>query len=191
MKLGIGFTSRIFVIGAFVIGANLVHAAPITYTVDLSGLGFNDGSVNGTIETDGALGTLGSGDIVSYSLLLNDGIGQTFTLDPGDSSVTLNGTATTATTSLLQFNYDTPDVGALGYFEILDSAAGWGLAFAVPPNQPLGGIVNPDGAGTAGLPEFDPQPITIGTAATPEPSTVVVSGLCLLGVVWRRRWIKK
>jgi len=193
MKLGIGFTSRIFVIGAFVIGANMVQAAAITYTVSLTGLGFDDGSVNGTIETDGTIGTLASGDILSYNLLLNDGIGQTFTLDPGDSIVTLTGTATTATASLLQFNFDTPppsDVGDLGYFEILDSTAGWGFALAVPPNQPLGGIINPDDAGTGGLLYFGTQPITVGTAATPEPSTFVVSGLCLLGVVWRRRWTK-
>jgi PEP-CTERM motif len=126
---------------------------------------------------------------INYDLLLNDGIGQTFTLDPGNSTVTLTGTATTATANLLQFNYDTPpstDVGNLGSFEILDSTAGWGLAFAVPPNQVLGGIINPDGAGTVGLLYFGSQPIMIGTA-TPEPSTLVISGLCLLGVMWRRR----
>ncbi len=193
MKLRFGLASRICVIAAFVFGASLIHAAPIVYTVSQSdfvtsgGLGFNDGTISGTIETDGTIGTLDSSDIISYSLLLNDGIGQTFTLNPGNSTVTLTGTATTATASLLLFNYDTPpssDVGDLGSFEILDSTAGWGVAFAVPPNQPLGGIINPDDAGTAGLLFFNTQPITIGTAATPEPSTLgfVLAGL--VAVVW-------
>lgn len=190
MKLRLGFTSRVCAITAFVFGASLVHAGPIVYTVSQGGLGFDDGTVSGTIETNGTIGTLDSGDIVNYDLLLNDGIGQTFTLDPGNSTVTLTGTATTATASLLQFNYDTPpstDVGDLGSFEILDSTAGWGLAFAVPPNQVLGGILNPDDAGTLGLLYFDSQPITIGTAATPEPSTFAFMLVGLVALLWVSR----
>jgi hypothetical protein len=90
------------VIASLVFGASLVHAGPIVYAVSQSnfwngGLGFDDGTISGTIETDGTIGTIGSSDIISYSLLLNDGIGQMFTLDPGNSSVTITGTATTAT----------------------------------------------------------------------------------------------
>ena len=73
-------------IAAFVFGASLVHAATIVYTVNESdlglsgGIGINEAIYSGTIETNGTLGTLDSGDIIGYSLLLNDGAGQTFTL---------------------------------------------------------------------------------------------------------------
>jgi hypothetical protein len=115
MKLQFRLTSKICVIVACGFCAGLAHASPIVYTVSSSDfvpsmgtLGINGGTVSGTIETDGTIGTLASSDILSYSLLLNDGTGQTFTLVPGNSTATLTGTATTATASLLQFNYDTP-----------------------------------------------------------------------------------
>jgi hypothetical protein len=192
MKLQFSLTSKTCVIAALVFSAGLIHASPIVYTANTSDfvpggqtLGINGGTVSGTIETDGTIGTLDSSDILGWSLLLNDGTGQTFTLNPGNSTATLTGTATTATASLLQFNYDTPDDGALGYFEILDSTDGWGLGFALPGSTANGGITNPDGASDIGILSFDPQPITIGTAA-PEPSTSLLllsSALGMLGVV--------
>ena len=129
----------------------LAQASPIVYDVNLSDLGISEGSVTGTIETDGTIGTLGSSDILSYSLLLNNGIGDTAVVNQINSVVTISGTATTATAGLLQFNFDTPDDGGLGYFEIVNSNNGWGLLFAVPPNQPLAIVENPYGASSAGL----------------------------------------
>jgi hypothetical protein len=183
--------SKTCVIAAFVCGANLVHAGSILYTVSSSDfvpsghiLGINGGTVSGTIETDGTTGTLGSSDLLTWSILLNDGTGQTFTLNPGNSVATLTGTATTATASLLQFNYDTGNVaGDLGYFEILDSTDGWGLEFATASTGAgNGGIINPDSASDIGILSFDPQPITLGTAV-PEPSTFLLLWTSALGML--------
>lgn len=189
MKLQCSSISKICTLAALLFGAGLVHAGSIVYTVSSSDfvpsghiLGLNGGTVSGTIETDGTIGTLGPGDILSWSLLLNDGTGQSFTLNPGNSTATLTGTATTATASLLQFNYDTPDDGALGYFEILDSTAGWGLGFALPGSTANGGITNPDGALDIGILSFDPQPLTIGTVV-PEPSTFLLLLSSALGML--------
>jgi hypothetical protein len=125
----VGCAAAIFLFG----GA--LRAEPIVYSVNLSGLGLNNESITGTIETDGTIGTLGANNILGWNLLLSVGSGQSFAINPGNSNVTITGTATTATANLLQFNYDTPNDGALGYFEILDATAGWGMVFAVPPNE--------------------------------------------------------
>jgi hypothetical protein len=110
MKLQFKFrlTSKICVMAACGFCAGLAHASPIVYTVSTSDfvlgmqiLGINGGTVSGTIETDGTIGTLASSDILSWSLLLNDGAGQTFTLNPGNSTAILTGTATTANGKLV------------------------------------------------------------------------------------------
>jgi hypothetical protein len=172
-----------------VFGAGLVRA-DIIYDVDDTGFGIDGGTATGSIETNGTIGTLDSGDFVTWNLLLSDGIGDSFTINPGNSSITMTGTATTATANLLQFNFDTPpsNAGDLGYFEILDTTAGWGLQYAVPPNTPLAIIDNPDDAFTAGLLSFSPQPVTIGAtpiAATPEPSAFLflASGLGIMATI--------
>lgn len=171
-------------------GSGFVRAGTITYNVNDGPYGLNDATIVGTVETDGTIGTLASSDFLTWDLLLSDGVGDTFTLTPGNSSVTITGTATTATPSLLQFNYDTPDDGALGYFEIMDATAGWGWQLAVPPGTAVGGIVqpNPD-LGTIGLLSFDAQPLAIG--AVPEPSGfwLLSAGLGIIGTLrYAKRW---
>jgi hypothetical protein len=84
---------------------------------------------------------------------------------------------------LLQFNYDTPNDGDLGYFETLDSTDGWGLGFALPGSPANGGITNPDGAFDIGILSFDPQPLTIGTTGAPEPSTFLLLLISALGML--------
>jgi hypothetical protein len=180
-------------IAALVFGSGFVRAAAITYDVNDGPYGINGATIMGTVETDGTIGTLTASDFLTWSLLLSDGVGDTFTLTPGDSSVTITGTATTATPSLLLFNYDTPpstDAGDLGYFEIMDATAGWGWQLAVPPGQSVGGVLqpNPD-LGTIGLLSLSPQPITIG--AVPEPSgfSLLTAGLGIIGALrYGRRW---
>jgi hypothetical protein len=174
-------------IATLMFGSGLVRAAAITYDVDEGPLGINDATIVGTIETDGTIGTLAASDFLTWDLSLSDGVGDSFTLTPGNSSVTITGTATTATSSLLQFNYDTPDNGALGYFEIMDAAAGWGWQLAVPPGTAVGGVIqpNPD-LGTIGLLAFDAQPITIGAvpaSTVPEPSNFALLLSAGLGMI--------
>lgn len=42
--------------------------ADIVYQVDQTGIGFDHGTVTGTIETDGANGTLAASDILNWNL---------------------------------------------------------------------------------------------------------------------------
>jgi hypothetical protein len=176
-------------IATLILCSSFAHGAAITYYVDQGGLGINDATVVGTVETDGTIGTLAASNFLSWNLLLSDGVGDTFTLTPGNSSVTITGTATTATSSLLQFNYDTPNDGALGYFEIVDATAGWGWQLSGPVGNAVGGVLqpNPD-LGTIGLLSFDPQPLTIG--AVPEPSGFALF-LTGFGVIGALRYAKR
>jgi hypothetical protein len=183
------FTGAAFFISAMLIpAAGVCRAGDIIYQVDQGPLGINGGTIVGTVETDGTIGTLAASDFVTWNLLLSDGVGDSITLVPGDSILTITGTATTATSSLLQFNYDTPDDGALGYFEIMDLPAGWGWQLAVPPGTAVGGVIqpNPD-LGDIGLLSFDAQPLTIGVAA-PESSTYAFTmiGLGFLVLIKKR-----
>lgn len=174
-------------ITALTFGSGLARADVITYDVNEGPWGINGATIMGSVETDGAIGTVAASDFLTWSLSLSDGVGDTFMLTPGNSIVTITGTATTATSTLLQFNYDTPDYGALGYFEIMDATAGWGWQLAVPPGTAVGGVVqpNPD-VGTIGLLSFDAQPITIGSdeeSAAPEPSSFALLLFGSLGMI--------
>src|SRR6202035_2540085 len=64
------------------------------------------GSVTGTIGTDGHTGTLASGDILSWDLVLFDG-SNTFELTVGNSTFTVNSTSSSATTAGLFFDFST------------------------------------------------------------------------------------
>ena len=50
------------------VGTSVCSASPITYAVDQTGIGFDNGSVTGTIETDGTTGTLAASDIINWDL---------------------------------------------------------------------------------------------------------------------------
>lgn len=191
MKQNSRYRFLICAIVALMFGSGSVRADTITYDVNEGPLGFTGGTIVGTVQTDGLIGTLAGSDFLTWDLLLSDGAGDFFTITPENSSVTVNGTATTATSSSLLFNFgSSEDPGSLGYFEILDATDEWGWLFATPGNQPVGGIEtpNPD-LGTLGLLSFSPQPITLGIASestSPEPSSFVLllsAGLGIIGIV--------
>ena len=157
--------------------AGFIQAGDITYQVDETGIGIFGGSIVGTIQTDGTIGGLTASNIVGWNLIVTDGLGPccgsaTYFLTgglAGDSSVSVTGSALSATATSLQFNFGSgPAFGTLGDFEILDSSNGAGYAIAVPAIGSSLLAVLPEGAGgDAGLYSFSPQPITIGTAVTP------------------------
>lgn len=96
---------KTFVIVLLTLASLSVSAAPIDYTVSRT---IGAGTVTGSIRTDGAVGTLTAADILSWSLLLNDGV-STFTLsgplDGNNSEVRLKGLGVSATSSALTFDY--------------------------------------------------------------------------------------
>ena len=84
----------------------------ITYNVNLP-FG-NSGSFVGTITTDGTIGVLGSSNIVSWNLTLNDGSKVTI-LTPSTSTSSWYGGDLSATSTSLLFNYTIGDNGFGGF----------------------------------------------------------------------------
>jgi hypothetical protein len=113
----IAATTVAFLVLAARLFSGTAHATDITYNVNLAvGLG----SVTGFIQTNGAINqTLNSSDIISYSLLVNDGT-QSFDIVSGpgqcisaaagqcptnSSNFLLNGSDLSATATQLLFNF--------------------------------------------------------------------------------------
>jgi hypothetical protein len=84
-------------------GGGAAKAASITYNVDDR---IGQGSVVGSITTDGKIGALSTGNVTAWNLTLS-GVGQnaTFTLTTNNSHLLVQGTDFTATPSDLFFNY--------------------------------------------------------------------------------------
>nr|WP_295663000.1 hypothetical protein [Polymorphobacter sp.] len=89
---------------ALLLATSPLAAASIVYNVNQT---IGDGSVVGTITTDGSFGTLTAADVTGFHLTVN-GIGASVVLTGADSVVVDNGTNFTATTSALLFNYSGP-----------------------------------------------------------------------------------
>jgi len=105
---------------ALAMGGAGAAGASITYTVNETIL---NGSVTGTVTTDGATGTLSASDVTAWNLLLQGG-GASYALTNGNSVVFNFGTSgfygpqsadLTATTTQLLFNYGGSDAGYFGF----------------------------------------------------------------------------
>jgi hypothetical protein len=169
------------------VGTSVCSASPITYAVDQTGIGFDNGSVTGTIETDGATGTLAASDIINWDLEavclgfpscsasnfnLTGGVG-------GNSNVSITGNGLTATATELLFNY-----ASGGVFEIADGSDAWALGLT---SGDVFEEILPTGLGGNALPQTGTQVVGTEVAAVPEPSTYV---LALMGglLVLRKRF---
>ena len=103
------------VVGGFLLlillGTAIAGATSITYNVNR---GAGIGSISGFIETDGTIGAIAAGNIVDWSLLLNDGTTAYDLYSPvsgNNSSVDSNGSHITATSTQLLFNFSGTDNG--------------------------------------------------------------------------------
>lgn len=91
------------------------QATPITYQVDLT---LGNGSATGSITTNGFVGILGTGHILDWALLLNDG-STTFALNGTNSARSVVGTGLVATPTELTFNF-----GGSGYLLFQNPSTG-------------------------------------------------------------------
>jgi len=163
-------------------------ATPVTYNVDET---IGAGSVVGTIQTDGKTGVLATADILAFSLTLNVGAGKTplAIVDGVNASDEIGGSALTATSSALDFNFSgsgfalfqSPYPGAAGmnYF----------CVEGINSNCTLNGngADSVDIAGTD-LHKIDTGVVQIGTTSTvPEPASLALVGLALVGLAIARK----
>ena len=142
------------------------------------------GSIVGTIETDGTIGTLQDGNILGFSIVAEDGV-NTVTITPSNSFFANNvGTALSATADHLLFNFDAP---GLQYW----------TAQGGPDNstnlcfQSASGACNGSGSGiglrifASGQDQHRPLSGTVAIASTapvPLPAALPLLGLALAGL---------
>jgi hypothetical protein len=172
------------------VGISVCSADQITYQIDQTGIGFDNGSVTGTIETDGTTGTLAASDIISWNLqavclgflgcsasnfTLTGGVG-------GNSTVSTTGNGLLATTIQILFNY-----ASGGVFEIADGSDAWALGLTDSGGNVYEEIL-PVGLNGNALPETGTHVIGTEVADVPEPSTYVLTLMGAL-VLLRKRLV--
>jgi len=177
----------------------VLRASDITYTVDEI---IGSGSATGTITTDGAIGLLGTSDIVDWNLILNDGSNSTFNLQgpaSGNNSQDLiTGSDLSASATQLVFDFSSGDGG---FFLLENSMIGDTGPFICYTGDlcsmfPTAGIslATQDGeSDTIGVALSDPTVIGSVDSTTPEPSSLLLfgTGLAILSGTLRRKLTRK
>ena len=185
-KKRVGFHAAV-ALTATLLGAGVCNAGPITYHVNQT---IGGGSVVGTIQTDGAIGVLGSADITAWNLDLN-GPGATFNITNANSVMFMTGSDVTATATDLFFDFSGADGGILLFQQGLFSGAHYYCDATTTAACLQGASVTPQ---TFANTSFQNVAVAgnhvIGTAAAvAEPAVLAVfgTGLLGLGLVRRRR----
>ena len=174
-------------------GANIVYAVDTTITSSFpTGNPLQTDTVEGTITTDGTIGVIGSGNIVSWNLDLIDGLNSAndFGLTTTNSSLVYGtGSALTATATALSFDFSgsgefliqANSPGPLSGYRYFCFSTGVFACVAgetiAPQNVFDDGVVATGAAAPIG-----PQPLA-PPSSVPEPSTygLMIAGLLGLG----------
>jgi hypothetical protein len=180
--------------------ADIVYSIDVSATTsDPTGNPAQSDTVNGTITTDGTIGTLQPSDILSWNLDLIDNLDATDDYDLTPSNSTLvedTGNALSATASSLYFDYSgsgefliqATDPGAYsGYHYFCFSTGGACLAGeTISPNYySVDGVVLTGASAPTGTQSLAPP----STSSVPEPSSyaLLLTGLLGIGAMLKRK----
>ena len=144
--------------------------ADIVYIVNQT---IGDGSVRGTLTTDGMLGLLSVGDFEAWHLILTGKGGATVTLDNGDPTamIYLSGSDVNATATEITFNFSGTDGGRLLFQDGPENGQTYWCNAASAPDCDQGKSVTPQ---TIADPSFQNVPesgVQVIAGVVPEPST--------------------
>ena len=177
-------------VAALMLSAPLLASAGLVYTVERH---VGAATVSGTIETDGAMGTLHTANLLSWSLVVDDGNGPLGFASGQNSEVYVLGNAFTATAQGLFFDFSAvgavlqfqnPGIGRGGRWWCAESQDGWCLGVdggeSVGPAYQYGELTTHQGLVQLGARAVN---------AVPEPGSLALAlaGVALLAGTARRR----